>query len=257
MERSGEPWHQARQATEKAGVTIAPLTEPADVERVTTVLARIWGSEQAIPGELLRAFQHAGVVLYGAESKGRLVGFVFGFLGFADGLHLHSHMLAVLPGEQDRGVGYALKLAQRAACLDRGIDEARWTFDPLVAKNARFNLVKLGAVAYRYLPGFYGQMTDRLNRHDRSDRFEVRWKLTSPRVDRALRSDLDAPSGSSARIEIPRDYHQIKERDAAAARELRDSSGRRFQECFDAGLVATWLTEESSYVFEPEDPLAD
>jgi predicted GNAT superfamily acetyltransferase len=257
MERSEEAWHLARSAADSAGVSIAPLTEPAHLERASTVLEQVWGPEQAIPEELLRAFQHAGVVLYGAESERRSVGFVFGFLGFEGGLHLHSHMLAVLPDKQDRGVGYTLKLAQRAACLDQGVDEVRWTFDPLVAKNARFNLVKLGAVAYRYLPGFYGQMSDRLNRDDRSDRFEVRWRLTSPRVERALRRGLDAPTAFRARIDIPRDYHQLKERDAAAAREWRHSSGRKFQECFDAGLVATWLTEEPSYVFEPEDPVGD
>jgi predicted GNAT superfamily acetyltransferase len=254
MERSGEAWHLALSAGDRAGVSIVPLTEPADIERVSTVLEQVWGAEQAIPGELLRAFQHAGVVLYGAESERRSVGFVFGFLGFEGGLHLHSHMLAVLQDEQDRGVGHALKLAQRAACLERGIEEVRWTFDPLVAKNARFNLVKLGAVAYRYLPGFYGQMTDRLNRDDRSDRFEVRWKLASKRVNRAIRGELEAPATSGRRIEIPTDYHRIKERDAAAAREWRERSGRAFQECFAAGLVATWLTAESEYVFEQEGP---
>jgi predicted GNAT superfamily acetyltransferase len=257
MDRSGEAWHLARSAAERAGVSIVPLTQPADLEHVSTVLEQVWGPEQQIPEELLRALQHAGVVLYGAESDRRSVGFVFGFLGFEGGFHLHSHMLAVLPSEQDRGVGYALKLAQRAACLDRGIDEVRWTFDPLVARNARFNLVKLGAVAFRYLPGFYGQMTDRLNRDDRSDRFEVRWKLTSSRVDRAIRRGLDAPTDIRVRIDIPRDYHQVKERDAAAARTWRESAGRKFQECFGAGLVATWLTEEPSYVFEPEDPVGD
>jgi predicted GNAT superfamily acetyltransferase len=251
MERSREHWRLARSAADRAGVSIVPLAEPTDVERVSSVLEEVWGAEQGIPEELLRAFQHAGVVLYGAQSE-RFVGFVFGFLGFQGGLHLHSHMLAVLPGEQDRGVGYALKLAQRAACLDLGVDEVRWTFDPLVAKNARFNLVKLGAVAHRYLPGFYGEMTDRLNRDDRSDRFEVRWKLASTHVDRALGGELEAPATSGGRIEIPSDYHQIKERDPVAAREWRERTGLEFRKCFDAGLVATWLTDEPRYVFEPE-----
>src|SRR5205823_7392831 len=105
----------------------------------------------------------AGSGLLGARDGGALVGFVAGFLGVQEGLHAHSHMLGVVQDAQSRGVGYALKLAQRAACLDAGIDEVRWTYDPLVARNARFNLVKLGAVATRFLPGFYGEMTDRLN----------------------------------------------------------------------------------------------
>ena len=69
---------------------------------------------------------------------------------------------------------------------DAGIQEVRWTYDPLLARNARFNLGRLGAVAVGLLPAFYGQMTDRLNRGDRSDRFEVRWLLGSDRVLRAV-----------------------------------------------------------------------
>ena len=67
-----------------------------------------------------------------------MIGYVLGWAGVDpdDGLHLHSHMLAALPDRRHRGVGYALKLAQRAQALDQGIDLVRWTFDPLVARNA-------------------------------------------------------------------------------------------------------------------------
>src|SRR6478735_8510006 len=110
-----------------------------------------------------------------------LVGFVLGFAGFSDGRHLHSHMLATVPEWQSRGVGFALKLAQRGAALDVGLDDVRWTYDPLLARNAWFNLTKLGATATAFLPEFYGEMTDLLNAGDRSDRFEVRWPLRSRR----------------------------------------------------------------------------
>src|SRR5262249_6048049 len=116
-----------------------------------------------------------------APPHGELVGFVLGFAGFADGPHLHSHMLATVPEWQSRGVGFALKLAQRAAALDAGFGEVRWTYDPLPARNAWFNLMKLGSEATAFLPEFYGDMTDLLNVGDRSDRFEVRWSLRSNR----------------------------------------------------------------------------
>jgi predicted GNAT superfamily acetyltransferase len=280
MERSREAWRAARSAADAAGVSLVPLTSLADAARVSSVIEQVWGPEQGVPPELLRAFQHAGVVLYGARSEDRFVGFVLGFLGFAGGIHLHSHMLAVVPGEEGHGTGYALKLAQRAACLDQGIEEVRWTFDPLVARNAWFNLGKLGTVAFRYLPGFYGEMTDRLNRGDRSDRFEVRWALTSERVGRAIAgqaaqpsssgpplliaqgdpevprpASTDSPPGPGTTVQIPRDHQAIKARDPALASSWRESAGRVFARCFAAGLVATWFSQESGYVFEVGDTL--
>ena len=237
----------------------------------------VWG-EQGMPRELIRAFQHAGSVLLGARGNGDLVGFVLGFYGMADGLHLHSHMLAALPEWRDRGVGYALKLGQRAECLTNGVEEVRWTFDPLVARNARFNLVKLGAVAIRFLPGFYGEMGDRLNRGDRSDRFEIRWSLRSDRVERALSRSAEAPSagpvlleavgdrdapepketgarpGPGATVAIPPDQLALRSADPELGRRWRDACAVAAARCFEHGLVATWFTADRMYLFEPRAP---
>ena len=70
---------------------------------------------------------------------------------------MHSHMVAAVPDRRHAGVGYALKLAQRASTLEQGIEMMRWTFDPMVARNAWFNLGKLGALADRFDPDFYGR----------------------------------------------------------------------------------------------------
>ena len=70
-----------------------------------------------------------------------------------------------------------MKLAQRASCLDRGIGLVRWTFDPLVARNAHLNIGKLGATCDRFHRDYYGEMTDAVNVGDRSDRLVVRWLL--------------------------------------------------------------------------------
>ena len=275
MTSASPAWASAYTAAEDAGVALRQLTELDDAHRVDRVIAALWGEEAVLSAPLIRAFQHAGSVLFGAEARGDLVGFVFGFVGFDGGLHLHSHMLGVLPEWQEKGVGYALKLAQRAACLDHGLEEVRWTFDPLIARNARFNLVKLGAVGARILIDFYGDMPDRVNRGDRSDRFEVVWRLRSERVDRALRRDFEEPrSGDAildvidgettmprprltggepspgATVTIPRDYLSLREKDAALAREWREAAAEALSACFARGLEATWMTRDGRYVFE-------
>ncbi|MGH2573723.1 MAG: GNAT family N-acetyltransferase [Actinomycetota bacterium] len=277
MDPSEAAWRQVHSAAEAAGVSIVPLTELDDVGRISLVIERTWGGEADFPPGLVRAFQHAGCVLYGAESHDGFVGFVLGFLGWEEGQHVHSHMLAVIPEWRARGVGFALKLAQRAACLEHGIGEVRWTFDPLVARNARFNLVKLGAVATRLLPEFYGDMTDLLNRGDRSDRFEVRWVLKSKRVERAIRGEGVAPPfgpallvaegepsaprpretsadpAAGVLVAIPREHLSLKAHDPALGREWRGVAAQVFQACYDRGLAATWFTDEGCYVFESRD----
>ncbi len=268
-------WALARDAAELSGVAIRELGEVTDTDRVTSIIEVVWGP-QAMPTALLRAFQHAGSVFLGAFAGEEMVGFVLGFLGWKESWHVHSHMLAVLPGWQSKGVGYALKLGQRAACLDRGIDEVRWTYDPLVLRNARFNLVRLGAVGTAFFPGFYGEMPDRLNRGDRSDRFEVRWRLRSAVAQARLEDRMLAigrhgypsilqcqgPPGASRPVEtgawseggvtltIPRDYHALRGHDPELGARWRVATARAFALCFERGMVATWIDPDGRYVFE-------
>jgi predicted GNAT superfamily acetyltransferase len=173
-------------------------------------------------------------------------------------------MLAVVPEARRSGIGYALKLAQRAWALDAGIGVARWTFDPLQARNARFNLVKLGAVADRFHRHFYGDMHDDLNRGDRSDRLEARWDLarepgmtTIARHARTVLSregarpgPVTSPHGDPAVVvDIPEDYASLRERDPDLALRWRSAVGDAIESCLEAGMVATGFATEGAYVF--------
>jgi predicted GNAT superfamily acetyltransferase len=148
-------------------------------------------------------------------------------------------------------VGYALKLAQRAQGLEQGISVARWTFDPLVARNAYFNLHKLGALADRFERNFYGEMTDALNRGERSDRFVVRWDLErepEPRVfDVAAPEVIDEEwnfvglppeAERGVLVRVPADLLELRERDPELAGRSRDAVAHAAEECLAAGLVA-------------------
>ncbi len=102
--------------------------------------------------------------------------------------YLHSHMLAVRPEYQNLGLGSALKQAQRQDALRRGIRVMRWTFDPRIARNAYFNLHRLGAVARHYLPDFYGSLASSLQGGLPTDRLLAEWVLT------------EEPESTSARL---------------------------------------------------------
>jgi predicted GNAT superfamily acetyltransferase len=252
------------------------MTTLDDADLVLGLIERTWGG-QALPRETLRALEHADCGVIGAEADdGELVGFVLGFIGMSGGLHVHSHMLAVTPDRQTAGVGFALKLAQRAAALEEGVDDVRWTYDPLLARNAWFNLMKLGGTATEFLPDFYGEMVDLLNANDRSDRFEIRWSLRDARVEaRAAGEAVAAPDldgatavlerggadtdvrpaltgaavGGRATVAIPRDYPELRARDAGLAAEWRSAAAEAFAKCFAAGLSAVALTRDAVYLF--------
>lgn len=173
----------ATMAARVAGVSVRELTDLAELQGVVDLFATIWGraANPPVTIELLRAFTKAGNYVAGAfegDTGGdRLVGACVGFFHAPAGDALHSHIAGVSPQATGRSVGFALKLHQRAWALTRGVSEIAWTFDPLVARNAYFNLVKLAARPAEYLTNFYGPMVDALNGDQDSDRLLVRWPL--------------------------------------------------------------------------------
>lgn len=171
-------------AAQAAGVSIRAVTELAELSAVVDLYAAIWGRPDSppLPLELLRAFSKAGNYVGGAFEGDRLVGACVGFFHAPDEDTLHSHIAGVAPDVDGRHVGFALKLHQRAWALLRGVSEIAWTFDPLVSRNAYFNLVKLAARPVEYLPNFYGRMADTINGADDSDRLLLRWPLRAPAV---------------------------------------------------------------------------
>jgi predicted GNAT superfamily acetyltransferase len=190
----------ADKAAARADVTVAAVRSQEGAHRVATVLAEIWpvpGRTAAVAPELLWAMAHAGNYVALAVRDDRPVGGAFAFFGEdADGRFLHSHMTGVTPGLQGASVGFAIKQHQRAWALERGVDRITWTFDPLVARNGYFNVVKLGASITRYYTDFYGALDDGINAGDETDRCLVTWDLESP----GARAGADG-SGTPADVE--------------------------------------------------------
>ncbi|WP_345530755.1 GNAT family N-acetyltransferase [Microbispora amethystogenes] len=182
--RAADAGCQARAVAARSGLRIAELSTNDEFGRVVRLFDGIWHPEPWNPpvtAELMRALSHAGGYVAGAFDGPDLVGACVGFLAAPAGEVLHSHVTgAVRPG-----AGFALKLHQRAWALRHGLSRITWTFDPLVRRNAHFNLAKLAARPEEYLPDFYGSMGDALNAGDESDRLLAVWRLGAPAVARA------------------------------------------------------------------------
>ena len=185
----------ALSAAMRAGVTVDEVHEIDELVELNRVVDTVWHREgDAVAMEMLRALAHSGNCILAARSGTEMVGATVSFRGVHQGRPtLHSHITGIVPGSQLRGVGLALKLRQRAWALANAIESVTWTFDPLVARNAHFNLTKLGAEAGEYLVDFYGTLHDDANGDDATDRLLAVWRLASPRVARALSGLTPAP----------------------------------------------------------------
>jgi predicted GNAT superfamily acetyltransferase len=225
---------EARRASDSAasaaGVVIAEVASPDELDVLRVTMEGVWGAEIVPPRNLLRGMALSGACLLVASRDAQPVGFALGWLGWGSGVHFHSHQVGVSAGVRGGGVGLALKLAQRALCLDHGIAEMRWTFDPMLLANARFNLVRLGARVVSFLPHCYGDRRDAFNTGDTTDRVEVSWRLDVPVGGAAV----SANEGDRV-ITIPVDYHALRAVDPEAAAAARRAVGTAFGELFATG----------------------
>jgi predicted GNAT superfamily acetyltransferase len=234
-------------------VEVRPLSSLDDVRAASALLDRIWQERRVMGAPLLRALAAHGGQILGAFEGDVMVGTLVGLVGLTEDRQpvVHSHITGVAPEAQHRGVGFLLKRAQRDWCLARGIDVVTWTMDPMVARNARFNLHKLGAVGAAFHRDYYGPMDDAFNRGERSDRLEIRWELSSDRVERAMAGDAPDPTTEGALlVRIPPDYLELRERDPAAAGRARDEVADALEGSFRHRYRAVGFVRRGAYVLE-------
>jgi len=213
----------------------------ADLQRLAAVFDEIWGTScPVVRVELLRAVQHAGGYLALAEEDGHAVGGSFGFLGHHRGAPaLHSHVTGLLPRVRHTGLGRAVKLHQRAWAADRGLAWIVWTFDPLVRRNAWFNLAVLGAKVDEYLVDFYGPIEDTVNAGDETDRLLVAWSVgDEPRRPQ---------EPHEVRVPTPEDIVTVRRRDPAAAAEWRQRVRTELGGRLAAGARVVGFTSAGDY----------
>jgi predicted GNAT superfamily acetyltransferase len=199
-----------------------------------------------ITPNLLQAMVHSGAYLSGAFIENKIVGAAFAFPATNNGLHLHSHMTAVLDEYRDKGVGYALKIDQWNWAKKHKYSHLSWTFDPLVRRNAKLNIVKLGVDISAYYPNFYGEMPDALNAGDESDRLMVSWStdIDEPKA-RELITD---PKPDDILIEIPEDIVAIRSKNQSESMKWRRQVREQFLAAFEKNGKVIGFSTNNEYV---------
>ena len=216
------------------------------------------------PRRHLIVSRQAGGWTLAAFVANRMIGFVHHLAAVRnDEVYGYSHMMAVAKDYQNKGIGARLKWAQRERALTEGRTFIKWTWDPMQARNAHFNLNRLGVTVDSYGDNFYGTdyfadpaqaLEDRPGLQ--SDRLFARWNLSSPRVI-ALGSGLSPAMEAEpvASVAIPAEWSALVKRDTVRAREVQARVRSEFKEAFARGLVCAAFErgdEESRYLlFEP------
>lgn len=249
--------HDADRAAAASGVTIRELTAVAEHAEAIDVLSRIWQrapENPVVPPELLRALSKAGNYVGGAFSGDELVGVAIAFHADPGRHALYSHIAGISAGHVGRSIGFAVKQHQRAWALSRGIDAIEWTFDPLVARNAHFNITKLGARPQEYLSDFYGPMADGVNTDDETDRLLMRWDLRDPGV--VLRASGERPlplerMPGDLSVAVPTDIERTRRENRAEAQRWRLRLREQLTRAFDAGGAIVGFDRSEGYIIRP------
>ena len=233
-----------------SNISIRPLSSLPDQDLGRMIFDKTWAMDAGteITPNLLQAMIHSGAYLSGAFVDGECVGAAFAFPATTGGLHLHSHMTAVLDSFRDKGIGYALKVDQYKWAKQNNYKEITWTFDPLVARNAKLNILKLGVDISAYYPNFYGDMPDELNAGDESDRVMASLKVVGDVP--TPKTAISTPDKSAVLIAIPDDIVAIRGKDLAENLRWRRSVRDEFVSALARGGKVIGFSANNEYVVQ-------
>jgi predicted GNAT superfamily acetyltransferase len=217
-------------------IQIWELKDFQDQDSARRIFDITWSMDAGteITPNLLQAMVHSGSYLSGAFIDNKILGAAFAFPAINDGLHLHSHMTAVL------------KIDQWNWAKKKNYSRLSWTFDPLVRRNAKLNIVKLGVDISAYYPNFYGAMPDVLNAGDESDRLMVSWS-TDLNASKA-RELITHPKPDDILIEIPEDIVAIRSKNQSESMKWRRQVREQFLAAFEKNGKVVGFSANNEYV---------
>ncbi|SMY11607.1 hypothetical protein [Brevibacterium jeotgali] len=273
---------ELRESLDSAGIDVRIVESAEAAAEASLLLDEIWSvtgsGTTVLEPSLFIALAHAKNYTAAAHDRdsGNLLGVTVGFFAAPVGKSMHSHVAGVRHEAVGRGIGAAMKLHQRLWCLERGITHMTWTYDPLIARNAYFNITRLGALPTAYHPDFYGQMRDGVNAGHASDRAFVEWDLTTARPDHsdstrpdaaqqgeasddavaAVRIDADGSplefdvprEATLVSIEMPSDIETLRGTDPELASRWREVVRRAFLDLFADGWKVTGFRRSGAYL---------
>ena len=167
--------------------SIRLLRAVSDFQQCEKIQKEVWGAI-SLSAEPLKVIQDFGGMVLGCFDGDQLLGFISALLARHQREVFHwSHQMAVRKHYRDQGLGIRMKLAHRRLALKKGIRSICWSYDPLQSRNAVLNICRLKALPEKYVENFYGHFSSLIEQGLPSDRFIVRWKITSSVVERHLR----------------------------------------------------------------------
>lgn len=236
-------------------VEVRECISAADLDACLQLQRDVFGFPEleVSPRRHLVVSRQAGGWTLGAFAGEEMVGFVHHMVGVQDQQIIgYSHMMAVSAAVQNQGVGAQLKWAQRDRALAEGVNFIRWTWDPMQARNAHFNLNRLGVVVRSYADNFYGTNYSVAGNYDGadrgldSDRLVAHWHLDSERV-RATANGQRATAGAAEHeIAIPADWAGLIKNNVAGARAEQIRVRDEFQNAFAEGLTCTGFVRDAN-----------
>lgn len=243
-------------------VTIREVTTIEEYDACISLQREVFGLPdlEISPRRHLIVSRMAGGWTLAAFLGTRLVGFVHHLAAVrGEEIFGYSHMMAVAAEYQNYGIGAQLKWAQRARALAEGRDFIKWTFEPMRARNAHFNLNRLGVVVRDYAVNFYG--TDYVTNPAEkaagvsgidSDRLFASWHLKSPHVEALAKGDEFALPSPAQKVVIPADFSALLKRDPASARREIMRVREEFLQALSRGFVCRAFerdAEQPQYLF--------
>ena len=231
----------------KAEIIIRECTTVEDLSSCVVLQREVFGLSniELSPVRHFIVTKNAGGFTLGAfTAENRLVGFVLSVaMFFGDERSFYSHMTAVAAEFQSFGIGAQLKWAQREKALSKDIKFIKWTFQPVQARNAFFNLEKLGAIVHEYKPNFYGTDYSTANEKGEkigldSDRLFAEWNLESEKVEKLAKGEKFIETGDIKQtIEIPSNWNELVKTNTQQAIAEQSRVKKEFQAAFAKGLI--------------------
>jgi predicted GNAT superfamily acetyltransferase len=244
------------------------------------------GSASILPTPALRAVAESGGLLLGARSESGardLVGTIVDLSTTWEGFPaLFSHLFCVARDARQRGVGSALRAAERRLALNAGVEVIRAWLDPLRSQEAHILWNRAGAIGTTYERNVLGELVDQANRGLATDRVRVEWWLRSPRTLALIEEGrparharvgfhemvvatrttaspsgwrvlIDATRESDAPhvlVEIPVDLDVLRDEDPTEARRWRVGTREVFERLLTSGYLLVGLLHEAGRSFQ-------